>query len=284
VRLVVLTVAAGSYLEVVMFRFTRQARGLLILITVAAIVVAACGSSAKAPTGSSGAGASQATAKPTLSGGGGGGGGGGDLSGAAANLDNITSYKFSMTLAGGQWGSMLGMLGGGASETGNAPFTITGTIVTKPDKAADISLAGLRMIEIGGMDYIDLGTGQFMSTPQSGSSLADSFAPSEMFSSMVGSVSTGFNKVGTEQKNGVAADHYQGTDAAFAGLDTLSGVQNATWTADVWIATEGGYPVSMAVIGTVNGEMVYEILFDVTNVNDPGNKIEVPSNVMTLPS
>jgi hypothetical protein len=266
-----------------MFRFTRQARSLLVLVTVAAIAVAACGSSAKAPTGSSGGAGSQATAKPTLSGGGNGGNGGSGLSGAGANLSNITSYKFSMTLAGGQWGSMLGMLGG-ASETGNAPFTISGMIVTQPEKAADINMGGLRMIEIGGMDYIDLGTGQFMSTPQSGSSLADSFAPSEMFSSMVGSTSTDFNKVGTEQKNGVSADHYQGTEAAFAGLDTLAGVQNAVWTADVWIAQDGGYPVSMAVIAKVNGEIAYEVLFDVTNVNDPANKIEVPTNVMTLPS
>jgi hypothetical protein len=106
--------------------------------------------------------------------------------------------------------------------------------------------------------------------------MADSFAPATMFSSMVGSTAEGFNKVGNEQKNGVSADHYQGTQAVYGELDSLAGVSGATWTADLWIATDGGYPVSMAIIATSSGAVVYEILFDITNVNDPNNKITAP--------
>ena len=35
-----------------------------------------------------------------------------------------------------------------------------------------------------------------------------------------------------------------------AGLDSLAGISGAKWTADVWIARSGGYPVSMAIVGT----------------------------------
>jgi len=264
-----------------MARFSKQGQSLLILVAAAAIAVAACGSSSNtnAPggTGSNGGGLI-GTAKPTLNGGGGGDGGG--LGGAAASLDNLDSYKFSMTLAGGTWGSTLSMFGG-AGATGNAPFTMTGTIVAKPDKAADVVLGGFHIIEVNGTDYIDMGTGSFMSTPVSGSGMADTFSPSTMFSSMIGSTTTGYDKVGTEQKNGVGADHYKGNEAVYSQLDRYSGVSNATWTADVWIATSGGYPVSMAIIGTSGGQIVYETAFDLTNINDPANKVTAPTNVLT---
>jgi hypothetical protein len=239
-----------------------------------AIALAACSSSSKGSTAPTTAGG--VTAAPTTAGGG--DGGGAILGGAAAKLSDIASYKFSMTLAGGSFGSMLGALGG-AGATGNE-FTIAGTIVAKPDKAADITMAGMHIIEIGGNEYIDMsGTGTFISTPATGTSLADSFAPATMFSSMVsGSTMSGFNKVGSDNKNGVNADHYQGTEAVLSQFGTASGVEAATWTADLWIATDGGYPVSMAIIGTATDKtLVYEILFDITNVNDPANKITAPS-------
>jgi len=111
--------------------------------------------------------------------------------------------------------------------------------------------------------------------------MVDSFAPSAMFSSMIDpSTVSGFTKVGTEQKNGVTADHYQGSQAALSDLGSALGVQGATWTADVWIATNGGYPVGMAIIGTAADKSIaYEILFNITNVNDPSNTVTKPTNV-----
>jgi hypothetical protein len=111
--------------------------------------------------------------------------------------------------------------------------------------------------------------------------MADSFAPSAMFSSMIDpSTVSGFTKVGTEQKNGVAADHYRASQAVLSDLGSELDVQGATWTADVWIATNGGYPVGMAIIGTAADKSIaYEIVFNITNVNDPANKVTAPTNV-----
>jgi hypothetical protein len=111
--------------------------------------------------------------------------------------------------------------------------------------------------------------------------MADSFAPSTMFSSMMDpSTMAGFTKVGTEQKNGVTADHYQASQAALAEFGSAFDVTGATWSADIWIATNGGYPVSMAIIGTAADKSIaYEILFDITNVNDPANVVTAPTNV-----
>ena len=233
---------------------------------------------------SSGPGSSVAptlVSKASLNGGTGQPAGGTDLSGAVAALSDFTSYKFSMTLAGGDFGSMLSGLGG-ASASGNAPFTMSGTIVEEPAAAADITMAGFHIIEVGGTDYLDMsGTGSFISYPASGTSMADSFAPSTMFSSMMDpSTLAAFTKVGTEQKNGVSADHYKGTPAALSELGSEAGVTAATWSADLWIATNGGYPVSMAIIGTAADKSIaYEVLFDLTNVNDPANKVTAPTNV-----
>jgi hypothetical protein len=211
----------------------------------------------------------------------GGNNGGSGLGGASSAFANINSFKFSMTLAGGTYGSMLSMFGG-ASGTGDVPFNMSGTITLKPVKAADIKMAGFHIVEIDGFDYIDMGLGSYFKSAVSGtSSMADSFSPATMFSSMVSaSSSSEYNKVGTDSKNGVQADHYQATAAALGAFGSSLGVADATWTSDVWIATEGGYPVSFSVIATAADKSVaYEVAFDLTNVNDPSNTITAPTNV-----
>jgi hypothetical protein len=209
---------------------------------------------------------------------------GSGLSGASAAFSNINSFKFSMTLAGGTFGSMLSSLGG--SSGSDQTFTMSGTITLKPEKAADIDMAGFRIIEVGGYDYIDIGgAGSYYKTPvSSGSGLADSLSPETMFSGTVGtSTVTGWNKVGTESKNGVQADHYQASASALSGFSSYAGVTDATWGADVWIAADGGYPVSMAVVGTASdSSLAYEILFDISGVNDAANQITAPTNVVGI--
>jgi hypothetical protein len=206
------------------------------------------------------------------------------LAGAANNFSNITSYKFSMTLAGGEFGSMLSAIPGAASS-GNAPFTMSGTVVTSPDKAADINLAGFHMIEVGGFDYLDMsGGGTFYKTPVSGSSLADSFSPETMFSSaMDTSTSSGYAKVGSGTKNGVAADHYQASAADLSAYGSSLGITGATWSSDIWIAQKGGFPVSMSIIAVASDKSIaYQIVFDLTNINDPANKVTAPANAIGL--
>jgi hypothetical protein len=258
------------------FQFVRrQSRALLVLLAVMAIALSACGSSGStaAPGGNgpaaTNAGGAVVTDAP-------GGGGGGDLSGADAAFANMTSYKFSMTMVGGPLSGILGAAG----ATGSAPITVSGTVTVKPEKASDVMLAGMHMITVGGFDYIDLGTGQFVKSASSGTSTADSFSPSSMFSS-AGSMSD-YTKVGSEKKNGVDTDHYQAKSSAFTGMGTSLGVPaTAAWTGDIWVATNGGYPVSTAIFAkTSDGTVAFQMTFDVTNVNDASNKVTAPTNLM----
>jgi hypothetical protein len=235
-----------------------------------AIALSACGgSSTTAAQGSTGAASGSSTS------------GGSGLNGAANAFSTISSYKFSMTLAGGDLGSTLSMLGG-PSASSNTPFTYSGTVTVKPDKAADISMAGFHLIEVGGNDYLAMGSsGSFVKTPVAGTGMTDALSPVQMFSNMIDpSVISGYGKVGSETKNGVATDHYQASAATLNSYGSMIDVSGATWSADVWIAQDGGYPISMEILAKTNdASTVYEILFDITNVNDPANKVTAPTNV-----
>jgi hypothetical protein len=267
----------------------RKRLSLAALAITAALVLGACGGSAQ--PGSAGSGGSALTPSQASDSGSGSPGGGspeasssvgdqtdqsGQLVGAATNLQNLKSYRFSMTLVGVAGLSTLADLAG-VGISGNAPISLSGTIVWKPAPASDMTVGNARFIELNGTLYVDQGTGSFISTPAGGLSLAGSFAPAAMYSSMTGATAEGFSKVGTEQKNGVSADHYKGDQTAAARFATLAGIGNASWTADVWIATDGGYPVAMAIVGKANGALVYEVQFDITNVNDPSNAVTAPA-------
>ena len=140
------------------------------------------------------------------------------------------------------------------------------------------------LVEMASVDeaYLDMtGTGAFLKTEASGTSMADSFSPATMFSSAIDtSTAGGYTKVGSENKNGVQADHYQASAADLAEYGSMLGVTGATWTADVWVAQDGGYPVSMSILAkATDNSVAYEIQFDITNVNDPANKVTAPTNV-----
>jgi len=262
-----------------MHNFSSKTLGALLLTTL--LVVAACGgSTATTPavgmTGNPTSGGAGPTSNPLVS--------GSDLglNGAEAAFANITSYKFSMTLAGGTFGSSLSALGGGAGASGDAAFTMTGTIVEGANPAADITMGSMHEIEVGGFDYIDMGTGSFIKTATTaGSGLASSFSPSTMFSSMVdASTYDGYTKVGSETKNGVMTDHYQANQTILGQYGTMAGVTGATWSADVWVAQNGGYPVSMNITAkAADSSVAYQVLFDITNVNDSSNSVTAPTNV-----
>ena len=244
----------------------RQSRGRVVLLTVMAMALSACaGSSTTAGPGNPGP-----TSSPDMG-----------LGAAASAFANVRSYNFSMTLAGGTFSSMLAMLPT-SSAVGDAPFTIGGTIVVKTEEAADIKMIGLHIVEIGGQDYLDMsGTGSFDQITISGTKLAERFSPATMFSSAINpSTVGGYDRVGADTKNGVQADHYQASTAGLATLGSIAAITGATWTSDVWTAQEGGYPVRMAIVGTAaNKSIVYEVLFDISNVDDPGNKVTVPTRV-----
>lgn len=113
--------------------------------------------------------------------------------------------------------------------------------------------------------------------------MADSLSPATMFSSaMDTSAGSGYSKVGTDNKNGVTADHYKASSSALSAYGSTLGVPaDATWSADVWIAQNGGYPVSMSILAIGSDKSVlYEITFDISNINDPSNNVTAPTNVL----
>lgn len=193
------------------------------------------------------------------------GGDEGGLSGAAARLSGMDSYKFKIVMTGGSFGSLLGT------------EPITGTVTTNP-KAAQMSMMGMEIVEVDGKTWVKLGTDWTESTDSSTSSLADSFSPEKMFgSTLSGSAAAGYKAVGEEPKNGVAAVHYTADATVLGTYGSLFGVEgNATWSADVWVAKDGGYPVSMSVLAT-GGTEEFKMIFDVTDINSPSNKIVSPA-------
>ena len=256
----------------------RRGLGLLAFVAVLSIAFCACSSGTATPsaaaTGASSMDASgtQPSASGTAT------SSTPDLAGAAAAMTNMTSFNFTMTVAGDSLSDTLATLPG-AANSGNGPFSLHGTFVLKPAEAADVTVTGaLHIISIGGSDYQDPGiTGVFTKTDATG--LVDTLSPIAVYSALNPSPG-GFTDLGTEQKNGVAADHFQAGKSALAELASIAGVDNATWTADVWIADNGGYPVSVAVVAkAADNSIPYEIIFDITKVDDPGNTVTAPTNV-----
>jgi hypothetical protein len=187
------------------------------------------------------------------------------LGGAAGNLSNIESYQFKIVMSGGTFGTMLG----------SAP--IIGTVTTNP-KAAQMNMMGMDIVEVDGKTWVKFGEQWIESTDENTSSLADSFSPDAMFgSTLSGAAADGYHPVGDEDKNGVATVHYTADTTVLSGYGDLFGVGgSATWSADVWVAKDGGYPVSMAITAT-GGDESFEMTFDITNINDPSNKVEQPN-------
>jgi hypothetical protein len=263
---------------------SKRSRGLLALLAVMAITASACSSSSitVAPAGSVGSSGSTGVTNSAVPTDQGGTNAAVVLSRAVPGLSDLTSYKFSMTLAGDPATSVLTMLDE-TSSTGSAPVTYGGTIIVKPENAADLEVGGLHLIELGGYDYMDMGnTGAFLRTTVQSPSLVDALSPAQMFSPMISdSTASGYNRVGSETKNGIAADHYQASATALAEYGSIAGISNVTWTADIWVATDGGYAVGIAIVAkAADNSVAYEIVFDISKVNDPGNKVTAPTNIM----
>jgi hypothetical protein len=248
---------------------------------IAAVTLAAAACSSSSGTASPAASATVVPTGPAATGQPGNSDSGSVLGGAAANLANLTSYKFKMTVAGGDLGQTLSLLGV-ADATGAAPVNVTGTIISNPAKA-DIHVASIHIIEIDGYDYrYDAGLGGFGQTQMTDKGWAVAVSPATMFTSSIGASTSGnFLKVDSGTKNGVNADHYQASSGAFDEQASILGIAGATWSGDVWIATDGGYPVSVAVVAkAADNSVAYEMTFDLSNINDPANSVVAPTNVV----
>jgi hypothetical protein len=271
--------------EVEVFKVAPQhGRRLLILAAVAAIAVSACGSSATpSPSATPGSAAtdtsqpspsSQASSLIT------------SLDNAGTALSNLSSYKFTMTVVGGDLSdNTLTTL---PNAPANGVFKVSGTYIFQPAESADITIADvLHEISIGGSDYQDVApagaklTGSFtQSDSSSGTSLIDPLSPTSIYTSF--DFSGSFTTVGPEQKDGIDTTHFSAGDSALAEFASVSGEQAGSWTANVWLANDGGYPISMSIVGTTSATdktVVYERTFDLTNVNSTTNSVTAPTNI-----
>jgi hypothetical protein len=243
---------------------TSRLAGTLALAMGVAVAFGACSSSSSTQAPNNGGNPSQSqptqaagAATPAV--------GAGGVADAVSKLSDIKSFRFTMTMKGGSYGSLLG------SEP------MTGIIISSPEKASDVTMMGMEVIEVGGKTYTNIGVGGWIqSKDSSASSTADSLSPEKMLGAYVSpDMASGYKSVGDEQKNGVATSHFTADSSAMAEYGSLVGVTGGTWTADVWIAKDGGYPVSVK-IGVTGGSSDFEFSMDITNVNDPANKITAP--------
>ena len=263
----------------------RHIRGLLVLTAVAAVALSACGGGSGTPSPSIG-GASTGQPADTAQ------AGSSDQSsssidGAVTAMSGLTSYKFTMTVVGGDLSDNT------LSTLPNAPadgkFSISGMYVFKPQAAADITVANtLHDIAVGGYDYQDVAdpgiglTGCFTESPSAtvGSALPDQLSPTSIYSSFDFSGSAVV--AASESKDNIDTIHYKATDAALAEFGSVAGVTAGAWSADVWIAQNGGYPVSISVIGTTSATdqtVVFERAFDLSDVNVGTNTVTAPANI-----
>jgi hypothetical protein len=175
-----------------------------------------------------------------------------DLSGLVANLENIDSYRLTITADGEE--------------------QYTGIVVTKPELARDVIVSGQRIVMIG--DEVWIGTPGEDDLAPAPAGMAQAFLSMVDPVMLVGAFATpgamtGATSVGSEDKNGVPSQHYRIDAGSLIG--TMASMPPGS-AIDVWIADDG-YLVSLSVTGMAEGDFA----LDVTDVNDPANVVERPS-------
>jgi len=264
----------------------RGRGAILVLGIVGALALAACGGSAsQAPTGDTGATpapgdsiASGQTEAPTpetpvesVSG----GDGSEAFSAATTALDALDSYAFRVEIESTSTSN-------GVATTSHSVYS--GVVVNKPTKANSLQIAeldadgnatsGTEFVVIGAEAWLrDVGSTEWTSMPAAQvGAMFQAFRPEQMFGTYFAGFGGNFTTVGTENKNGVDATHYQGDEALGALLGSIAGV-NGTWSSDAWIANGGGFLVHSeagveAAAGTDGGS--FRIVVDITDPNSAG--------------
>ena len=173
-----------------------------------------------------------------------------DISQLASGLENHDSYKATLSIGG-------------------TPSYET-TVVTKPVVSRDIKLNdGTHIVVIGDEAWAGQGDGPLSPMPAAlATQLYAAFDPTILFRGFSGPgwAESSVDK-GTEQKNGQDTHHYHidSTTAAtgFSGIPPGASI-------DAWVADEG---YLVALVATGFGQ---DLDIQVTNIDDPANKVEKP--------
>jgi hypothetical protein len=251
-----------------------RTRWTTVTVLATTLLVAACGgSSATTAPGATGAAATPgatATAAPASQDTGGAG-----IGGAVTALEDLSSYKFAIGMAAEGTASFSLVPAGGG-------MTISGTVIVKPEIAMDMTMTtkdasgtqaafGYRIVD--GKAYVSLGPDAWMETSaEDAQSTVEAFKP-EKFMASLGSLDT-MKPVGDETRNGVACTHYQGEAPATMGA--MFGLPSGTWTMEAWVAKEGGYLISSALVGeATDGKFTMSV--DISDLDSPDNTVEAPA-------
>jgi hypothetical protein len=163
---------------------------------------------------------------------------------------------------------------------------MTGTVVNSPTKsyALDMDNSGEKtsVVVIGSDAWVKLGAAPWQQLSESMAQTLvaglSAFRPEKLFATAFGMNGDKFTSTGDESRNGVTSVHYKGSDALSAVYGGMFGVQ-ATYGSDVWIAKDAGYLVASEIRTTGSAASAsgsYTSIVNVTNANDPANKVDRP--------
>jgi hypothetical protein len=248
-----------------------RTRGLIAIGLAMGLVVAACSNSSPVPNPlNNGAGNNPA---------GNNGGASSLLAGLAGNLDTLTSYQFTESMAGSSSDSQ-------ATPDSTSAVLISGTVINKPTKSLAINAYGTQYILIDNQAWTSYDSGAtWTAIDPTDASLTD-LLPDKNYATWFDAYATDFKVAGDESKNGVQCTHYKGDSSLGSLYQGIAGV-SANFQADLWVAKDGNYPVSgvygfSATSGGQGGSFGYS--FDVTHINDGSNQVTAPTNVVPIPS
>ena len=180
-----------------------------------------------------------------------------DLGELAASLKGVDSYRVKIAIAG---------------------QTYAGVVVTKPVLSRDLLIgtgpSATHVVVIGDRAWIGQGSGPLAPAPaEMTGPMLGFFDPAILLGAFAKASLASSQDLGTETKNGVNSHHYK-SNASLLGGGTLG--LPAGSSIEFWTAVDGGYLVSYAATG-FGGVARGDMTIDVTNVNDPANKVKTPS-------
>jgi hypothetical protein len=208
-----------------------------IAVVVLMLVLAACGGSPPAtstPAGASPTPAGTPVAGQPI--------GSTDVRNAMAALSRLDSYQFTGAYFTGYVG------------VGEA-VSLSGTERSKPtlaiDSTAQTATATGHYIRVGNDIWVNTGNPDFFyhysATDAGAGSVIAQYEPYALAThiAQASGIRNTYQPVGPETVNGIASTHYAMSQADRDALIRQSGLDPETWAGDVWIATNGGYLVSL---------------------------------------
>ena len=167
--------------------------------------------------------------------------------------------------------------------------------VCSADASVSLELLSISamLVTSSGIQYLQIGTQQWTSVDGNAWIVSDAAAtdlsamlPARNYATWFDAHATGFKAAGEGTKNGIGCVHYTG-DSSLSGLyQGLTGISSG-FQADLWVATDGDYPVS-GVYGfpsDASGQAAtFSFSFDISQINESSNKVSAPTNVVAAPS